>query len=232
MVVRSMLSASSIDLSDLSDETLDALAAGIDRVRLSRALDLSRSSERGHRSLLDNASDEEIIAAAAAYCRDGAPITLANRYDRVDWHQNIGGFALDHPRRPVIMKGGLHLLIRQHCRTPGGTSPNGWAGHVLARAVRMSRATIFDADEYDAFIAPLAHKMRERYRLTSAFDDLSHRVGCGYFRNTALIRGRFVELNASEMANVKALYAIIRKTEKLEARRQAALDHMRERLAA
>ena len=223
-----MQSISTIDLAALSDETLNKWAAAIDREKWQRAV--AGPKVDPWEDLLRNGTDKDIIAAAQSKY-ERAPITLADRYDRVRWDQETG-FGLGHARRPVFMNGARELLIRRRCNTPGGSSPNGWASDVLARAVRMSKATILDGDEYASFIEPLIWKMHDRYRLTSAFNDLRYHVGGGWSRDTVLIGGRFVELSGSELSNVKALHAIIRKTNKLDQRRDMARRHMNERLAA
>jgi hypothetical protein len=223
-----MQSTLTIDLAALSGEKLNELAAAIDREKWQRAV--AGPAIDPWADLLRDGTDEDIIAAAQAEYKN-APITLANRYARVRWDQETG-FGLGHARRPVFMNGARQLLIRRRCNTPGGSSPNGWASDVLARAVRMSKATILDSEEYSSFIEPLIWKMHDRYRLTSAFNDLRYRVGGGWSCRTVLIGGRFVDLNASELSNVKALHAIIRKTNKLDHRKEMARQHMNERLAS
>lgn len=220
-----------IDFDSLTSEEINACARLVDDIR--------KASDENHRwlNLLDHGTDEDIVTAARAahYDPDGeVPITLANRYIRVDRIQEMWGLHKlgEHPRRPVYLKGSKEVRIYNHkLSSNGSVSPNGWASLVMARAIRMSKATFLDRDEYEDFRIKIAAKLRDRYFLTKGFRCLSYHVRGGFAPNMVLIKGRFHDLTPSEIDNLKALYSIIKKTDKLEDRRAMMKAHISKRMA-
>ena len=225
-----MQSASLIDLATLTPEVRSQIEWTIRRAEEKEATD------RKWDALLRDGSDEEIIAAAEAEFDPGCPITLADRYDHVPLYCEVRGlWTRYHPRRPVIQRGAKWARIAAHGYSER-LCANGWCVDVFHRAIRMSKRTILDSAEYAAFANNLRKRLCDRYRTTSVFDDrIRHRVGESNWRRTEhwlLIGGKFVILDRSEMHNVSALHAIIKKTDRLDKRLELARAHFRERMAA
>jgi hypothetical protein len=220
-----------IDFDNLTSEEINACARLVDDIRKAN-IKASR-----WRDLLDHGTDEDIVTAArdAHYNPAGeVPITLANRYIRVDPIQEMWGVHKlgEHPRRPVYLKGSKNVRIYNHkLSSNGSVSPNGWASLVMARAIRMSKATFLEQDEYEDFRGKIQGKLHSRYHLTSKFRCLSYKVRGGYTPNMVLIKGRFHDLTPSEIDNLKVLYSIIKRTDKLDERRAMMKAHISKRMA-
>ena len=198
-----------------------------------------RAAEEAHWfNLLENGTDEEIIAAGQEIAR--APIVvLASTYKCTDIHprqellRGAGLSVYSHPRRPVAMRGAKRCWVNSkalsHCE-----SANGAAIDVFQRYIRMAKLTCFTTKEYyeltDDIQVDVARKMRGYGSITSVFYDyVSHRWGG--VEEAPYLNGRQVEgLSDSELANLKGMYAIIKKTDSLEERMEQMRAHRKERM--
>lgn len=225
-----MQSASLIDLATLPPDVRSNIEWTI------RLAEEKQASDRKWDALLRDGTDAEIMAAAEVEFEPGTPITLADRYDHVPLHCEVRGlWTRYHPRRPVIQRGAKWARIAAHGYTHH-LSANGYCVALFYRAIRLSKRTILDDDEYQEFARSLREKILSRYRTTSTFDKYtSEHVGkrnWGSGEHYALIGGKFVTLNCSEWENIRALNNIIKKTDKLDRRIASARAHFRERMAA
>lgn len=218
---RSMQSTS-IDLSELPDD----LARDIEWT-------ISKYNEKKEQTtswqyVLDHGTDEEIINKAAGECYTGTPLTLASAYKNdSDLHTVVYNFRAavpfefrTHPRRPIVMRGARLIRYARYALSHG-TSPNGWATRVFNRALRMSRKTLLSYQEMYDFMRELARRVADKHPdVTSAFWQRTTppRRWTSLDEHLALINGKYVTLTGSEYVNVKRMFEIIRKTEKMDQR--------------
>jgi len=221
---------------------LDALPPEVRR-RVEYALSSAQSdynARQRQKIALQSGSDAELLAdAEREYPR--APMGLSTWYKSINRAQWTCYETWQGNRRPVFMRGSKSVLIRMYCNTEGGSSPNGWATAVYWRAVRMSKRTILDYDDFEEFSRAITSKLRDKYHLTSAFwDSVGIRFAWwkigNYSADTCqrLIGGRVVELTRDQLSHIRSLQAIIKKADRLddEARRALVRQNMMERLAA
>lgn len=220
---------------------LDALPPDVAR-RVQWELDSAMRTydrDRERAELLENASDAELIAAAQnEYPREAIGLST--------WYRDVHPFqetvfnrqALWQKRRPVFLRGSPSSLVRIYCRSLNGSSANGWAIAVYWRALRMSRLTFMDHQEFEEWDRAISRKLQDRYRLTNTFNantGITYREWQGYGDEvTRVIGGKITYLTRETLAHISALHAVIRKTDRLDekARRAAAREIMMERLAA
>lgn len=195
-----------------------------------------RQQEEGERTawqrLCDQGSDADIIEAAVAEI--GSPaVVLAETYEYIHPRQEIVAWAVrGHPRRPVLMRGSRASRIGRFALSEGSTSANGWAVALFERFLRLARVNAFDFEEYQAQTRSIGDALRQRFALTSAFGHYTNGWFVGWRHGEVMLAGKWRNFSASELANIKALRAIIAKTDKLEARVQSAKLHWQERMAA
>ena len=225
-----MQSASLIDLAALDETEARAALFAVEQIRA------RQTREDRWMQLVRDGTEREILDAAQfefSHPRRAIPITLANRYPDVRSECEIVYWAVgSHPRRPVIMRGSLGARLARHS-TSASQCANGWAIELFDRAVRASRRTILEVDEYRDFQGRLIDRITSRHRSAThvARERTAARVNF-HTRNHVLIGGKFVWLSDRELENVHALHSIIRRSDKLERRVELAREHMRERLAA
>jgi hypothetical protein len=228
----------SVLLTELDEEgvTEDTLRDILYDVRMRK----QHAAEEAHWfNLLENGTDEEIIAAGQEIAR--APIVvLASTYKWADIHprqellRGVGLSVYSHPRRPVAMRGAKRCWVNSkslsHC-----ASANGAAIDVFRRYIRVAKLTCFTTKEYreltDDIQVAIAQKMRGYGSITGVFYDyVSHRWAG--VEEAPYLNGRQVEgLSASELANLKGMYAIIKKTDSLEERMEQMRVHREGRMA-
>lgn len=198
-----------------------------------------RAAEEAHWfNLLENGTDEEIIAAGQEIAR--APIiVLASTYKWNDIHprqellRGTGVSVYSHPRRPVAMRGAKRCWVGSKSLSPCA-SANGAAINVFQRYIRMAKLTCFTTKEYneltDDIQVAVARKMRGYGSITSVFYDyVSHRWGD--IEKAPYLNGRQVwGLSDSELANLRGMYAIIKKSDSLEERMEQVRAHRKERM--
>lgn len=195
---------------------------------------LAEAMERHERSQLREKaaefSDQQKLEIAQREFPD-APIGLSTWYKQVLWCQETGIFGFNGTR-PVFLRGSREVRIRlnslsNHC------SANGWAINVFWRAIRKSKLTALDYEEFEAAANQIRHKLRKRYRLTHAFDD-QVTIWARCFREMAVIGGKKVYLSEGQLQHIRALRKIIVKADRLDEKMRRALvrQQMQERLAA
>lgn len=230
------LSTSSIDLAALPADVARRV-----QWELAAALK-AHDHDAWMRDKCENASDAELIAAGEKEY-PAAPIGLSTWYHGVSLDQETIFHRVTQGRRPVFMRGAKQVLIRRHCRSIGGSSPNGWAILVYWRALRMSRKTFFDFDEFEAWDTAIAHRLHAKYRLTNVFDSatgITYREwdGCNNLDPDAefprIVGGKLVYLKRGCHSHLRSLSNIVRKLDKLDeaAKRELVRRSMMERLAA
>lgn len=209
---------------------LDALPAEV-RWRVEWALnDALREYDRAAwaKGVCENGTDAEVIAAGEREY-PSAPIGLSTWYERV-WNVQETVFApASQSRRPVFMKGAKNVLIRAHCLTAGGDSPNGWAVKVFWRAVRMARITALTRDEFKDATYAIYRKLHAKYYLTGPFD---RNTGWDVWGGPILIGGQRSYLEGEQLRHVRALSSIAKKAETLDKKREMVRRQLMERLAA
>lgn len=145
--------------------------------------------------------------------------------DVPEWLEEWYYFRL--PRRPVLLFGSRRRLQTALARGPfcrrawDRVSDNGYAGKVFSRWLRRARLTAFSIDEYHSQVAALMSLFRERYCLSYHFEyDRQRPSVCDYTGKVAAwVNGRFVrDLTPHQVRYIKALRAIVRKTDDLERR--------------
>ena len=182
-------------------------------------------------------SDSDIIAVGESKFANFVPITLANRYKWVPEYCEIknSGFC-GYGRRPVIMRGSVGAMIAAYAFSQGSRSANGYVAAVIKRALRMSRATFLKNEEFLDWRDRVFSKISKKYRTTGHIEyhlpSFYHYHFPEYDKYAAVICGKFVSLRGSEYENIRALHNIVKKTERLDKRRELVLAHMSKRLAA
>lgn len=218
----------SASLIDLSPEEMEAALSAVSALR-ARQNDECR---RNH--LVLHGSDAEILAEAQSEFRCFVPMVLAQTYDPGGYTypgRELWGNVGAHRRRPVIMRGARAAMIARLGLSFYSYSPTGYAIETFWRYVRMRRLTFIDPDEFADFAHVTARQIQERHsKLHSVFWERTARYRLDDER--IIIGGKRVYLTPSEMANVRTLHSIIRKTNKLDRRLKLASQHMKERLAA
>lgn len=188
--------------------------------------------------LLNNGADKEIIAAGEEIA--GVPIVvLASTYEpgfihpRQELLTGEGLRVSQHSRRPVALRGAVRCWIGSKALS-SCYSTNGAAIEVFERYLRMAKFTCFTTKDYhtqtDDIVARIASRMRGRGSVTSTFyNRVSHRWGG--IEQEPYINGRQVwGLSSSEINNLRAMYAIIKRTTSLEERMAAVREHRKERM--
>lgn len=224
----SSLSALQTDLSSLSSESQRRIAWAIEEAQC------RERDEQKWTTLCDDASDAEIIEEARkCVISPNAAITLANRYSHVHAYQEIVAMHVHrHPRRPVAMKGGMHCMISRFGKSWAHCA-NGLAEHALDRYIRMSKLTAFDGRECDDALASFIARLRKKHHLTHHFSARGLPYNDRFSEDSfpAFVNGNLVFLSKSERAKIKALRAIIRKTENLDQRKRRAIALSKRRMA-
>lgn len=230
-------------MSDLS-ALMTELDEGVDEDTLNSILfDVRRRKREQVREnywldLLTHGTDEEIIAAGEKVA--GQPVVvLASTYESGSIHprQELligeGLRVYRHPRRPVALRGAVRCWIGSKALS-GCYSANGAAIEMFERYLRMSKFTCFTTKDYhtqtDGIAMRIASRMRGRGSITSTFyNHVSHRWGG--VEQEPYINGRQVwGLSPSEIGNLRAMYAIIKRTTSLEERMNAVREHRKARM--
>lgn len=208
---------------------LDALPAEVAQ-RVRWVLDEARGDfdrDVWMKAVCETGTDAEIIAAGEKEY-PSAPIGLSTWYSE-PWLEQRTIFNRVHAARyPVFMRGGRNVLIRRHCRTVGGSSPNGWAIMVFWRAVRIAKITALSPEEFRAATAPIYEKLHAKYYLTAAFE---RGVCWDVWGGPNMIGGQVTWLEGEPLRHVRALSAIAKKTETLDRKREMVRQQLMERLA-
>lgn len=175
--------------------------------------------------LCNSGSREDIINAAAEYAGVNA-VGLACDYEHVPPALELVAWAVQyHPRRPVLMRGSRAGRIYRHQLTESG-NPNGYAAALFWRYFKASKVTAFERAEVPIWLDGLKLKIRDRYpHVTHSYHEAvqTHWQFCE--RGGCYINGNRRWLEPSELSNLRAMYAIIRKAETLEARMEALRAH-------
>ena len=217
-------SASLIDLDALHPEVA---------VEVRRAMEyaISRlSRDEWMRHVCISGTDAELIAAGEKEY-PGAPIGVSSWYDCVRLEQDtiFNRVSYNNDRRPVFMRGGKQVLIRRHCLSNTGSSPNGWAVRVFWRCVRIAKITSLNNDEFRAATRHIYERLCKKYYLTTPFD---RNVGWDVYGSATLVGGKKAYLNDYQITHIKALKRIASRVETLEKKRELVKAALLERLAA
>lgn len=227
-------SASLIDISSLPDWAKRAVLDTVERVR-------SGSTVCARNQSILN-MDERSILAWAEDEYPGVPMGLSSWYSEVaTWQETALTRSTGLVKtRPVFMRGAKECRVMRNALSLGSSSANGWAALVFWRALKMSRRTFLDYDEFQDFSEQIKAALRRRYRLTLAFDDRTTvSFKDWYFPQSErefirIVGGRKVFLTPNAVQHITSLHAIVRKAERLDdqVRRALVKASMLERLAA
>lgn len=137
------------------------------------------------------------------------PVVRASTYGKPARVQEIQGWYLENdPRRPVCMRGSRATMVALYSRS-SVAARNGYCRAVFDRCLRMSRATILDRDELNAFYRALQWKIFQKHR-PNQFNDFYAPIGLW------LVGGKWVSLDSNQLHNLRRLQEIVKKTRKLD----------------
>lgn len=226
-------SLSTIDLSTLPPEVAERLVWELEWAKKDHAL------KSRWRQICDHAPDDEIIRAGQkeSGCEG---VVLASSYGPGgvrNWQEIVAWAVLYHPRRPVLMRGGVRGCIASHSRSRPDCA-NGWCESVFRRAVRMSKLTALSYEELEPFQEALVSRITERYSsLTYHFFDKVKILFLGkspFRRDDAIayVGGKLRYLTDAQFEYIARLREIADKFDSVEKRKDALRNYTIERLAA
>lgn len=168
--------------------------------------------------LLDEGTEEEIIECARKECVTNDHIVLASKYKANEVPRILYcpiGF-MDHPRRPVAMRGSLAAMIMRRSAS-SFTCANGLADDILERFIRFKKVTAFTQEEFDEVVKPAIDKLRQKFSTSYHFP---RRWGgwLPIWSYSVVIKGRVVIVDEHQRTYLNRLFSIIRKTDVLEER--------------
>jgi hypothetical protein len=144
------------------------------------------------------------------------------------YYQEFWGFRSDDPRRPVIMRGSLWRLVRIHSNSYSA-SHNGWCDMVMSRWIRAKKITAFSGDEFREQTDDAAYTLSKRHGCTHHFHD--GRWGWKHWDDSIFMDGKRIRgLTSGQVAYIKKLDAIRKKTMLIDARRELLMSAQRDRL--